>query len=211
MTHLAGTLSDQIRTMLGDGIEPIAIARALGCEPSYISQLMEDEDFKAAVQQQRVINLTDATGRDKKLSRLEDLAIERLEATLGFVTRPMEAARILSIVNGTKRRGAELNGAQAQGSAPTVVLNLPQAARVSFTLNASSQIIDVEGRSMAPLPNNKLLELAAARKQQAANALPKPRDTQAASDIYARIGAPDVENSPLPQPAPVRNVLDLGA
>jgi hypothetical protein len=209
VSHLAGTLSDQIRTMLGDGLEPIAISRALGCEPSYISQLMEDENFKAAVQQQRVINLTDATGRDRKLSKLEDLAIERLEATIGFITRPMEAARILSIVNGTKRRGAELNGAQAQGSAPTVILNLPEAARVSFTFNTSSQIVDVEGRSMAPLPNSKLIEMAAQRKQQAALAAPKPKDTQAATDIYDRIGAPDAFVAAAV--APVRNVLDAAA
>lgn len=207
MDAIAGTLSEQIRTMLGDGIEPIAISRALGCEPSYISQLMEDEDFKISVQQQRVINLTDATSRDKKLSKLEDMAIEKLEHTLPFISRPMEAARILAIVNNTKRRGAELNGAQAQGSAPTVILNLPEAARVSFTFNSSSQIVDVEGRSMAPLPNTKLLEMAAQRKRDSAVALPKPHDVKAATDIYDRIGVADV----VPTPVPVRNILSQEA
>jgi hypothetical protein len=196
-----GTLKDQIRTMLGDGVEASAISRALGCDPSYISQLMADENFAAEVTSQRVLNLTDATSRDRKLSKLEDLAIDKLEQTIQWVSKPMEAARILQIVNGTKRRGAELNGAQAQGSAPTVILQLPEAARVTFTLNSNSQVVDVDGRSMAPLPSNKLMELAQARKRAAAEALPKPHDKAAANDIYSRLGVGD-----LPAPA-VRNVL----
>lgn len=198
-----GTLKDQIRSMLGDGVEASAIARALGCDPSYISQLMADENFAADVTSARVINLTDATNRDRKLSKLEDRAIERLEQTIQWVSKPMEAARILQIVNSTKRRGAELNGAQAQGSAPTVILQLPEAARVTFTLNQASQVVDVDGRSMAPLPSNKLMEMVQARKLAAAEAAPKPHDKLAASDIYARIGVGDLQ---LPA---VRNVLGV--
>lgn len=200
----SGSLSDQIKAMLSDGIDAIAISRAMGCDPSYISQLMADENFSSEVQAARVVNLTDATNRDRKLSAIEDLAIERLEATIGFVTRPMEAAKILHMVNNTKRRGAELNGAQAQGSAPTVILNLPAAARVTFTLNESSQIVDVEGRSMAPLPNAKLLEMMQQRKAQ--TALPKPHDIKAATNVLDAIGVADLQ-----APAPVRNVLDSGA
>lgn len=199
----AGTLSDQIKSMLGDGLEPIAISRALGCDPSYISQLMEDEGFKSEVQQNRIVNLTDATNRDKRLASLEDKAIERLEAVIGFIARPMEAARILQIVNATKRRGAELNGQSASVGAPTVVLNLPQAARVTFTLNQSSQVVDVEGRSMAPLPSAKLQQMVAQRKQEAATALPKPADKKAATDIYEAIG---VSQFAVARP-PVRNIL----
>lgn len=201
MSDMSGSLKDQIRTMLGDGVEASAIARALSCDPSYISQLMADEGFAAEVTSQRVLNLTDATNRDRKLSKLEDLAIDKLEQTIQWISKPMEAARILQIVNGTKRRGAELNGAQAQGSAPTVILQLPEAARITFTLNQSSQVVDVDGRSMAPLPSNKLAEMAKARKLAAAEAEPKPHDKLAANDIYTRIGVGDLQ---LP---PVRNVL----
>ena len=202
MPEIAGDISDQIKEMLGAGIQQSAIASCLGIDPSYISQLLQNPEFREAVQVQQISNLRDATSRDKKLEALEDRAIQRLSDTIDFVQKPMEAARILSIVNNTKRRGAEINGNSANAGAPIVNLVLPEAARVRFTFNESSQIVDVEGRSMAPLPSTRVQELLAERKRNAT----APADVQAAAAIYDRIGGETLPALPVPA-AKVPNVL----
>ena len=188
--------------MLSAGLEASVIARAVGCEPGYITQLMDDEGFRDEVQTARVMNLTDATARDKRLTTLEDAAIGRLEATLPMVMKPMEAAKILQIVNNTKRRGAELSGGNSTGGAPIVNLMLPEAARVSFTFNASNQIVDVEGRSMAPLPTNRLVQMAAQRRATIEAAPAQIADQRKAQTVLDKIGVAELQ-----APPPVRNVL----
>lgn len=200
--YLSGDIRDRIQTMMSSGLEPAVIARAVGCEPSYISQLMEDEGFREAVQAARIVNLTDATERDKRLSRLEDSAIERLEATIPMVMKPMDAAKILQIVNNTKRRGAELSGGNATSGAPVVQLMLPEAARVQFTFNSSNQIIDVEGRSMAPLPTTRLVQMAAERRATISAQPAQALDKQRAQTVLDKIGATELQTLP-----PVLDVL----
>jgi hypothetical protein len=200
--YLSGDLGERIKAMLGAGLEASVIARAVGCEPSYITQLMDDENFRDEVQTARVLNLTDATARDKRLTRLEDAAIGRLEATLPMVMKPMEAAKILQIVNNTKRRGAEIAGGNAAGGAPVVQLMLPQAARVSFTFNSSNQIVDVEGRSMAPLPTTRLVQMAAQRRAIIEAEPAQQLDQRKAQTVLDKIGVAELQAPPT-----VRNVL----
>lgn len=204
--YLSGDISDRIKTMLSSGLEASVIARAVGCEPSYISQLMENDEFRESVQAARIVNLTDATERDKRLASLEDRAIGRLEATMDMVMKPMDAAKILQIVNNTKRRGAELQGGNATSGAPVVQLMLPETARVQFTFNSSNQIVDVEGRSMAPLPTTKLVQLAAERRAIISAQPAQELDRQRAQTVLDKIGATELQTLP-----PVRNVLGAGA
>lgn len=200
MGPIAGDLTDQIKEMLGCGISQSAISSTLGVDPSYISQLLTNDEFRNDVQRKQIVNLKGATDRDKKLEALEDKAIERLSQTIDFVTKPMEAARILSIVNNTKRRGAEVNGQNAAGGAPIVNLVIPEAARVAFTFNESMQIIDVQGRSMAPMPTTRVQEMLAERKKQRVQI----QDANAAEKIYERLGGETLVK--LEAPA-VKNVL----
>lgn len=194
--YLSGDLSERIKTMMSSGLEPAVIARAVGCEASYITQLMEDAGFREEVQAARIVNLTDATERDKRLTKLEDLAINRLEATIPMVMKPMEAAKILQIVNNTKRRGAELQGGNTSAGAPVVTVMLPEAARVSFTFNSSNQVVDVEGRSMAPLPNNRLMQMAAERRATIAAQPAQLTDQRKAATILDKIGVADLQAAP---------------
>lgn len=198
MQEIAGDITSQIKEMLGAGIPQHAIANTLGIDPSYISQLLQDPEFSTEVQVKQIANLRGATDRDKKLEALEDKAIEKLDQLVQFVTRPLEAARILSVVNNTKRRGAELGGNAGVGGAPIVQLVLPEAARVTFTFNQSSQIVDVEGRSMAPLPSARIQQMLVERSK------PKEADVKAANTIYDQIGGETL--IPLAPPV-VKNVL----
>lgn len=197
----AGDVTQQIKEMLGAGIQQSAIASCLAVDPSYISQLLNDDEFRNEVQAMQVTALKGHTDRDKKLEKLEDKAIEKLDQLIDFVTKPMEAARMLSIINNTKRRGAEINANGATAGAPIVNLILPEAARVKFTFNEASQIVDVDGRSMAPLPSVRVQELLLERRKQAV----APADADAANAIYKRIGGETLVHQ-LPAPT-VPNVL----
>jgi hypothetical protein len=112
--------------LLGQGIPAINVASALGCDPSYISQLMSQEDFAAAVQDLRLKALSDATERDSRLNGIEDKLISRIDDDISnnplAFRSAMDRVRALSMVNAMKRRGAA--GDMHAGSGHTTIINL---------------------------------------------------------------------------------------
>lgn len=201
---LSDSLSERIQSMLSLGLEPAVVARTVGISVEQIQQLMENDEFSSAVVSAKIEHAVSASNRDRKLEQLEDTAIERLSRSLEMtpLMKPMEAAKILSIVNQTKRRGAETNGNTPQSGAAIVGILLPEVARVNFTLNQNSQVVDVDGRSMAALPTNKLLELAVQRRQVIEAAPAQRHDAKRAEAVIDKIGATQLQ-----EPPPVRNVL----
>ena len=73
-------MRDKILKLLGQGLTPQLVATAVGCEPSYVSQLLSEEAFALEVAQARCANLEEATDRDKKYDKLEDAFLQKLEA-----------------------------------------------------------------------------------------------------------------------------------
>ena len=72
---------------------------------AYISQLMANDDFRAAVTELRVKNLTAATERDGKIDGLEDRALGKMEEMIDWITKPTDMARVFMTLNTAKRRG----------------------------------------------------------------------------------------------------------
>lgn len=154
-------LADRIKEMLGKGIPSSAVASAVGCDPSYVSQLMENDDFKNEVFLERAKGLEAGIVRDNNWDEIEDLALKQAKATLPFVTRPSELIRIAQLANSAKRRATEAQGIADGSSAPQVTLVFSQQAAVSLKFNSEAQVISVDGRSMQALPTNKLAGMVA--------------------------------------------------
>lgn len=159
------TLADRIKSLLGKNLPTSMVASAVGCDPSYVSQLLEDEDFKNEVLIARAGKAEEAIKRDGSWDDIEDLALERAKMVLPHVTRPADLIRIASIANAAKRRAAELSGGN-ENAAPVVQLVLPESSIIHFQMNAQSQVVEVEGQSMLPLSSKNLAAQMAARKQQ---------------------------------------------
>lgn len=157
-------LQDRICKLLGQGIEPARVASAVGCEQSYISQLLSDEHFKSRVQSLKLDMLQAATERDERLNGLEDKLIKKVDESLAnplqFRTG-IEQVRALSMVNNLKRRGANTDGAVTMQNNTIVQLVLPthiinKFANKEYQLDINNQVIQAGEQTLVTMQSGSL-------------------------------------------------------
>src|SRR3989304_6088739 len=122
-------MKNRIIEMLGQGLSATQVASAVGCDDSYISQLLADENISNQIQALRAENFSKYVEQDRLLDQAAAKALEKLSSLAGFISKPTEAARVYSILNAAKRRTVDQVN-QQQAVAQTVALDLPAAARV---------------------------------------------------------------------------------
>lgn len=147
-------MRDQIIELLGKGIPAAQVAAAVGCDDSYISQLLSSPEVYSRVTELRSAHFSEYVAEDEKLNTAEAAALDRVCSLVPFITRPTEAVRVFGVLNAAKRRA--VNAESSMPVVQTVSIELPEAARVSFTLTADRQVIEVAGRSMATMPAKSL-------------------------------------------------------
>lgn len=161
-------MRDKIIEMLGKGISATQVASAVGCDDSYISQLLSLPEVVEQVTSLKAEHFSAYVEQDQKLDSAEAAALEKVASLVPFITRPAEAVRVYSVLNAAKRRTVD-SASQAHAVAQTVQLDLPEASRVRFTLTADRQVIEIEGRSMTTMPAKSLA--ATLEQRQAARLL----------------------------------------
>jgi AraC-like DNA-binding protein len=160
----AETIAERIKQLLGQGLSTSVVASAVGCDPSYVSQLLEDTEFHSEVLGLRAGKAEENVKRDGSWNEIEDLALQQAKKVLPFVTKPGDLVRIAAMANSAKRRATEFaNGSES--AAPTVNLVLPESAVIHFQMNQNSQVIEVDGRSMQALPSKHLVQQMAERRK----------------------------------------------
>lgn len=147
--------------MLGKGIPATQVASAVGCDDSYISQLLASEGVLDRVTQLKAEHFSHFVAQDAKVDDAEAAALQKIESLIPFITRPAEAVRVFGVLNAAKRRTTD-SLQNANAVAQTVALELPSAMRVRFTVTHDKQVIEIEGRSMTTMPAKSL----AARLEQ---------------------------------------------
>ena len=93
--------------MLGRGIPAIQVAAAVGCDDSYISQLLSSEEISLQVQVLRAEHFSEFMEQDARVDTAESAALARVETLIPFITRPAEAVRVYAVLNAAKRRTAD--------------------------------------------------------------------------------------------------------
>lgn len=161
----AETLPERIEKLLGQGFPTTVVASAVGCDPSYVSQLMEIEEFKTRVLILRAARAEKSVARDNSWDQVEDLALEKALTMLPLLSRPTDLVRLASYANSAKRRSSDYSG-MGESNAPVVNIVLPKGATVHFQMNTSAQVVEVDGRSMAALPTKNLTEALRERREQ---------------------------------------------
>lgn len=151
-------MKDHIRDLLGRGIPAVNVALAVGCDESYISQLMSDEVFAAEVSALKVANFEKFAAADEAADSAEEMALTRMKQLIPFITKPGEAARVYQVLNAAKRRTQA--GAAAAQAAPSTIVNiaLPVAARVAMLVDHNKQVIEVDGRPLVTMPARELVK-----------------------------------------------------
>ena len=135
---------DKIRELLGNGLSNEVVASAVGVTPSYISQLMSQEDFSNQVVALRTQALTAATTRDRSWDTIEEKLLDKLGDVVdsGMIFKSQDLLRALVVANNAKRRGS--TSAEAMVANKTVVtLNMPTQIVNIYTKNSQGEVIEV--------------------------------------------------------------------
>lgn len=159
----------RIKEMLGYGIKPESVANAIGCEPSYVSQLMSREDFAGEVAELRINHSIADTERDLSYDALEDKLLKEMHEMVdhGRFQKPEQVLMALRVSNQMIRRGGKANGPARQLNV-VVELSLPKIVRDRFIPNASGdtkmiditpsgEVVKVNGQTMVTMPSGQLV------------------------------------------------------
>jgi hypothetical protein len=166
---MATTSKDQrIKEMLGFGISQEAVANAVGVTPGYISQLMSDESFEAAVADLKITHTVAATQRDLSYDALEDKLLVTMHDMVdqGRFQKPEQVLHALRVSNGMVRRGS---GVQQASKPLSVVVNLslpgivrdrfiPDASKERFVTNRKGEVIEVNGQTTVTMDSKQLVK-----------------------------------------------------
>ena len=157
---------DQIKELLGNGLTPAVVASAVGCEASYISQLLSEESFANEVAAKRTVALAADSKRDATIDGIEDSLLSQLASVVsdGAFFRPRDLLSAVAVVNKLQRRGKPINGSAVGSGVVNNIVNISLPTHVSkkFVTNRANEVIEVEGQTLVTMPAHQLLrELAA--------------------------------------------------
>jgi len=158
--QLSGDTKQQIKSLLSGGCTQRQAALAVGVDESYVSQLMTgDEEFATEVISARIIALKDQSARDGQYDLLEDKILKKLHDQLHMVVNSDKLVRMLAVVNGAKRRGAQQQENGQAGPITNVInLTLPTAIINRYRTNTSNEVIEVNEQGMVGMPATVLME-----------------------------------------------------
>lgn len=185
-TQLLDPTREKLLGFLAGGVSQTAAALACGVSDGYVSQILAEPEFMAALAERSVAKLETALQHDDSIEGAEADALKILKQKLPFVRSAVEAARIFKVLNEANKRAAPATNQRPESlGAQQVTLVLPKAAAVHIQMNSSKQVIEIAGRSMATLPSNALPALNATRAQSIEDAREKAKtaDTLAAQKI----------------------------
>lgn len=143
--------------LLGQGVPATQVASACGVTESAISQLLGEEEVRNEIADLRFQNLQKFNVRDSAYDSIEDKLLQKLDASIGMMFKPMEILKSIQVVNAAKRRGA---------SAPDHVTNqqtvvnviLPTHIAQKFTVNAQNQVTNAGGQDLLTIQSGTLLQ-----------------------------------------------------
>jgi transcriptional regulator with XRE-family HTH domain len=155
----------RIKEMLGTGLSSETVASAIGVDPSYISQLLSDENFFSEVAELRSKHLIAHTTRDLSIDSLEDKLISTLHEMVDDARfmKPADALHAFRVINGAHRRGERVR--PTEGKAGTVVnIQIPVAVKTHIQLNSKNEVLEVNGQTLVTMPSGQLIDQIAQQK-----------------------------------------------
>jgi hypothetical protein len=141
---------------LAAGVPPAAAATAAGVTPAYVTQLLDDDEFRTEVINASAERLDVAIKQDTTVESIKTKALRVIEAKLPFVRSSLEAARIYQILSAAPKNAPTGSTQSGQAGVNMVTIVLPKAAGINLKLNTLNQVIEIEGQTMATLPSREL-------------------------------------------------------
>lgn len=180
---MSSSVRDKIIGYLAAGVSQSAAAQAAGVSDGYVSQLLELEEVREAVAVKKAGRLEQAIEVDAQIEHGEKLALQQIVRKLGSPLTPLkEAVQAFSVLNSARKKADEGAGNQA-GAVDTITIVLPRAAKTMIQINTDNQIIEVNGRTTAPLPSKALPAMAKQLGGPKVVELPHVQDVRSKSEL----------------------------
>lgn len=180
-------LRDRIIELLAAGVPTAQIATAVGCDPSYVSQLKSDPDVQTALATKAVATTTEDIKFDNALEAAEMAALQKVETGLKFANFS-QALAAFRVLNGARKRQDKFVTPDNAGTTINVNLTLPASALPRYTLSARNEIVDVEGKTMLTATPKTLDQVLADRA--AGKAVPQVTAIERAAAILETLPTP---------------------
>lgn len=181
---------------IAQGVSTSAIAAAVGCDESYVSQLRTDPEIialAAGAEEERTV--ADVTF-DTVLDKAEADALDRIARNIPFANMG-QALNAFRVLNSARRR----KDGPVQGAGTTVNVTLVMPAHVAprYVTSANNEIVEVEGKTMVSASPKTIDAILAARS----GGTPGLPATTVIEKAAARLGS----LAPLPVRAPRKSPL----
>jgi len=157
LAEAQGTIIGRALELLGSGVPQEAVASALGVSASYISQLLSDADFAAAVTKLKYDALSKHTERDETYDNIEDRLLAKLDHVLPLMLRPADIVGALKMINGAKRRGTDSKESIVTQQ-NIVEITMPVQIVQNFTTNMNNQVIKAGEQDLVTIQSDTLLK-----------------------------------------------------
>lgn len=153
----------KIMEMLGRGYPRVTVADTVGVTEGYISQLLSEEWFAQEVQRRKFAQSQKLTQLDDKYDSLEEKLLAKLDKASALLIKPLDIARVLTAVNGAKRKGVQ-NQDPATLVQTVVQLNMPIQLMQKFVKDSNNQVVEIQHgqespRALVTIPGGALEEL----------------------------------------------------
>ena len=179
-------MKDRIIELLGRGIPAVNVAMAVGCDESYVSQLVADPDVRAEVSALKAAHSQQYTGMDDSRDDPQDAALKKMKSLIPFITKPSEAARVYSVLNAAKRRTADVASSARDAPSTIVNLELPAAARVAFITDHNRQVIEIDSRPLHTMPAQSLVAIAERKRAERLLDMKVPQILEISETVLSR-------------------------
>lgn len=165
------SVRDKIIGYLAAGVSQTVAAEAAGVSDSYVSQLLEQDGVREEIASKKSVKLERHIEVDSSIEEIEKDALKIVASKLKFVNA-VEASKIFATMNAARKKADAGAIGNSAGQVDTVVFVLPKAARTMIQINSDNQIIEVDGKTTAPLPSKVLPQLQKRLEQQKTVELP---------------------------------------
>ena len=164
-------MQPQILNLLARGLSQAEVARATGASEGYISQLVNDPDFKLKLNEARALRVNVASDLDDHYDKIETVVVNRLTevtAKAAHLMQPDQLIKIAKFANEAKRRSTvDLTRDSKNSDRPLVVINLPNAniPGLQVVKSSNNEVLEIGGQALLPMDSKTLLNRNAANQQ----------------------------------------------
>jgi len=160
-------------------------ARAIGVDPSYVSQLCAESDFQLQIAEELKKGIEQAVAIDETYGDIEKNLSSKLKELVPWMTSPETVLRTLKFVNEAKRKtqvgspeasgmNGSANGSEGRG---IVKLQLPNVIIQNFVVNPNNEIVAIGDKELVTLNSASLNQLVKS-KTDTKQGLPKVIDVK---------------------------------